>query len=321
MTLDQNEKLEKDQVKEILADLESVEDTLETTESSDLHTDTNETEFTPTESEDIDTSFDQTDLDSDENILLDDDQPELDQITDHSETINQTAETPLTIDETVNEQPQELDQTFDETINNKSISEKTEEIADARPAGLNPFKSDEDKPTVNPEKLDPALVENQEDLMTLEGYDHLPEEVFAGFFPRLIAFTIDSLLIFLIKQILTNSIGPISTENFWGLLPLIFNIGLYCCYFLVSNLSLKGQTPGKILCDLQVVPLNSTDQSLSFSAILIREFFGRIICYFAPWLALVSFFNDKHQHPIDMLTDTTVINRNYLKALAKWQLN
>ncbi|MGX7109604.1 RDD family protein [Facklamia miroungae] len=191
-------------------------------------------------------------------------------------------------------------------------------------AGLNPF--------TNQEQRDAALKENQEsniDPIQLEivdqqirenGYDHLPNEVYAGFWVRLAAYIVDFVLISLISTILTNIIGEMNKDILWGNLPLFFNLIIYCLYFFLMTLTLKGQTPGKILFDLRVVPINSQVHKLNFSTLMIREVFGRVIFYFVPFIALILIFTKKHQHPLDMLTDTTVINERYLTAFAKWKL-
>ncbi|MBG9981240.1 RDD family protein [Facklamia lactis] len=155
------------------------------------------------------------------------------------------------------------------------------------------------------------------------GYDRLPNEVFAGFWVRLAAYICDWIFVHLLTEIIFGFAGPYINLNLgqWESLAIsMARLLIFCLYFTFMTALLKGQTPGKILFRLRTVSLQTEDQKIPFSALLTREFFGRIIFYYAAWIMIILVFTNKHQHPIDMLTDTAVINEKYLDAFAKWQL-
>ena len=148
----------------------------------------------------------------------------------------------------------------------------------------------------------------------------MPVEAFAGFWIRFAAYAVDWILIYFITRLLFNLLGLDQVALANGLFPKLASLLIYCLYFTLATASLKGQTPGKILFNLRVVPLNGPHTHLTFSALIIREFFGRVICYYVPWLMVLLIFTNRHQHPIDLLSDTSVINEKYLQAIAKWQI-
>ena len=172
--------------------------------------------------------------------------------------------------------------------------------------------------------LEPKLKFHPQDIddqaLVANGYDQVPVEAFAGFWIRFAAYAVDWILIYFITRLLFNLLGLDQVALANGLIPKLASLLIYCLYFTLATASLKGQTPGKILFNLRVVPLNGPHTHLTFSALIIREFFGRVICYYVPWLMVLLIFTNRHQHPIDLLSDTSVINEKYLQAIAKWQI-
>lgn len=146
-------------------------------------------------------------------------------------------------------------------------------------------------------------------------YQSLPQEVFAGFGLRISAYLVDWLIVQWLSRLILNLWSLSDRDSFTGIITILIYIG----YFFLFTCFLRGRTPGKILFNLRVVPLDKDRQTLSWSSLLVREVFGRIIYYYAPWLGLILAVTPYHQHPVDMLTDTAVINENYLTAFSKMQ--
>ena len=146
-------------------------------------------------------------------------------------------------------------------------------------------------------------------------YQSLPQEVFAGFGLRISAYLVDWLIVQWLSRLILNLWSLSDRDSFTGIITILIYIG----YFFLFTCFLRGRTPGKILFNLRVVPLDKDRQTLSWSSLLVREVFGRIIYYYAPWLGLILAVTPYHQHPVDILTDTAVINENYLTAFSKMQ--
>ena len=149
----------------------------------------------------------------------------------------------------------------------------------------------------------------------LSNYQSLPQEVFAGFGLRISAYLVDWLIVQWLSRLILNLWLLSDQDSFTHIITILIYIG----YFFLFTCILRGRTPGKILFNLRVVPLEKDRQTLSCSSLLVREVFGRVIYYYAPWLALILAVTPYHQHPVDMLTDTAVINENYLAAFSKMQ--
>ncbi|MGF3215115.1 RDD family protein [Facklamia sp. P12945] len=194
----------------------------------------------------------------------------------------------------------------------------------ANHSGLNPFSNhaarEEAFKETKQSDIDPIQMKIADQQLRENGYDYLPKEVYAGFWLRLAAYMVDYLFILLLTNLITNIVGEMNKDLLWGVLPMFFNLAVFCLYFFLMTFGLNGQTPGKILFNLRVVPINTQSNKLNISTLLMREFFGRVIFYYVPFIAVILIFTSKHQHPLDMLTDTTVINERYLTAFAKWKL-
>ncbi|MCR8969214.1 RDD family protein [Facklamia sp. 7083-14-GEN3] len=209
----------------------------------------------------------------------------------------------------------------DNITKNNSSSLNTSQ---ANHSGLNPFSNDAEREEAFKETkqsdIDPVRIKIADQQLRENGYDHLPKEVYAGFWVRLAAYIVDYLFILLLTNLITNIVGEIDREIFWGILPMFFNLAVFCLYFFLMTLALNGQTPGKVLFNLRVVPINNQSNKLNLSTLVIRELFGKVIFYYVPIIAVILIFTSKHQHPLDMLSDTAVINERYLNAFAKWKL-
>lgn len=134
--------------------------------------------------------------------------------------------------------------------------------------------------------------------------------VYGSFFPRVGAFMIDLLLIFILLVLFYIVVGEVSES--WDSLIWLFLILGYHVFFL----GVYSSTPGKMLFGLSV--LEETDQSkISFMRAL-----GRTLSYFLSSLLLgvgflkVAFDKVKHKALHDDIAGTIVVQKKYNKSLA-----
>ncbi|KAA1038441.1 RDD family protein [Macrococcus equipercicus] len=133
----------------------------------------------------------------------------------------------------------------------------------------------------------------------------------AGFGRRFIAYLIDGLVIWCIKQIVVDPLMTLLhvSSDYW-LVP-IFNAGnvasalVYFLYFLLMTWFFRA-TIGKMILGLKVISYRQTP--LTFTQVVVREVFGRYISnFFVNLLYLVVLFNPSRQGIHDMLSDTIVV--------------
>lgn len=144
-----------------------------------------------------------------------------------------------------------------------------------------------------------------------------PKQCFGGFWIRLAAFLIDSLLVHAVTKIVLNLtvhhlITPEEAIGQWwySLLKLV----LILAYFTLTTLYLKGQTVGKYLLHLKVVCFKTGKADRQ--TIILREVAGRTILNVIPLVAVILVVTRHRQHLVDLLCDTAVIN---LKQVAYYQ--
>jgi len=148
-------------------------------------------------------------------------------------------------------------------------------------------------------------------------FHRYPDYVFAGFWIRLFAYLLDLLVVqaliaILIKPLLV--LGGISMQGndpftLYGFFQLLILVG----YFILMTKYTNGQTLGKMIFGIRVVCFK--EEKLSWQTILIREGIGRYIGKTVAVIYLVAAFQNKKQHPIDMLCDTSVVTENSIRAL------
>ena len=84
---------------------------------------------------------------------------------------------------------------------------------------------------------------------------------------------------------------------------------VWCCYFLVFELAMKGQSPGKRIMKIRVARLDGGQ--LTFGNILLRWLF-RIIDFFMSYIPTVGIcsivISEKHQRLGDMVAGTIVVS-------------
>lgn len=142
----------------------------------------------------------------------------------------------------------------------------------------------------------------------------IPQFAYAGFFLRLVAFTIDSVVAYSFSNIIMK-IFQIKTDltimNI-EINPLI-ETGICLLYFFILTYLNKGQTLGKMAMGIRVISLN--DEKLSFFDCLVREVFARYIQNFIKILYLIIGFSPNKQSLADMLVDTVVIKDDVVDYL------
>lgn len=158
------------------------------------------------------------------------------------------------------------------------------------------------------------------DLEESETKSAYPEELMAGFWTRLVAFILDSLIAGALAKILVdgtlNLIGAEISQNFY--LPL--KTLVFLLYFTLTTLATGGQTLGKMILGLRVVRLDGSP--LKKSDIFIREFVGRFIHNFSVLglLYVITAFTKYKQNISDYFADTSVINLDKLSLYRKTDL-
>ena len=148
-------------------------------------------------------------------------------------------------------------------------------------------------------------------------FHRYPDYVFAGFWIRLFAYLVDLLIVQTLIAILIKpffALGGIGMDGgspftLYGFFQLLVLAG----YFVLMTKYTNGQTLGKMIFGIRVVCFK--EEKLSWPTILIREGVGRYIGKTVAVIYLVAAFQNKKQHPIDMLCDTSVVTENSIRAL------
>lgn len=142
-------------------------------------------------------------------------------------------------------------------------------------------------------------------------YHQFPNYFYAGFWMRFFAFLVDLLMIACVKTIFLGSVLGLSAD---GILYAVGAMVCYLGYFILMTKLTNGQTIGKMIFGLKVVCFN--EEKLSWTTVLIREGACRIILKKGFFMLgyLVAAFSPKKQHIGDMLSDTSVVSLNLIKA-------
>jgi uncharacterized RDD family membrane protein YckC len=123
---------------------------------------------------------------------------------------------------------------------------------------------------------------------------------YAGFFRRLVANLIDSIILFIPSAMLGSSLQSISGSLAFGLF-----IGVFY-YPIFESSELKG-TPGKAI--MGIVVLSEAGEKISFKAALIR-YFCRYLSMMILYIGyLMQLFTSKRQTLHDMLSESVVVNQ------------
>lgn len=139
------------------------------------------------------------------------------------------------------------------------------------------------------------------------------EPRYAGFWMRLWAYIIDTIVIFSISGFFTSPLSLIdgfsnlSIFGFWSMAAVISGL-VYYSYFLIMT-KLLGQTLGKMIFNLKVIPKNN--DNLSWLDLFFREVIGRFIyntIFIMKLVYLVVAFTPRKQGIHDMIGNSYVIH-------------
>lgn len=150
-----------------------------------------------------------------------------------------------------------------------------------------------------------------------EEYDSnlFPSYFYSGFWTRFFAFFMDLLVVWALTSIFHKLLGLVFPRLILGerLLSLM-DLLILVLYFTLMTWGTKGQTLGKMVFGIRVVPFK--EENLSFSTVFVRETLGRIIHLAAPlsFLYVITGFTAKKQNISDILADTSVVTENYIRA-------
>lgn len=145
---------------------------------------------------------------------------------------------------------------------------------------------------------------------------------YAGFWVRLAAYMLDSVIVFfwllLVRLFLSGILSLAEGTALGGNLLFTYtlkDILLYVCeaaYFVLFTYC-AGTTPGKKLMNLRVV---GADGRLTFFDVLYRETVGRFLCAISVGIGYIMAGVDREKRGLhDMLCDTRVIYARKVKAL------
>ena len=137
----------------------------------------------------------------------------------------------------------------------------------------------------------------------MEKYHQYPSLIYAGFWMRLFAYCLDLIIIGSLQRIFLFFLDGGGIKN--GI-----SLAIYLIYFVLMTKLNRGQTLGKMAFGLRVVSF--TEVNLSWTTVVIREFFGRYLQKIFMIMYILVVFTPKKQHIIDLLVDTSVIIDNNL---------
>ncbi len=157
------------------------------------------------------------------------------------------------------------------------------------------------------EKVD--LMDEEKELVQDHKERNALEVNYAGFWMRFWAYLLDLLVIGSLNGIVVYPIFraldlSLNDANMFAPVSIVTAIIFYAYFVLMTRFF--GQTLGKMVFGLRVISLN--DQSLSWGAIMFREWIGRFISGTIIILYVVVGFLPKKQGIHDLFADTTVIH-------------
>ena len=146
-------------------------------------------------------------------------------------------------------------------------------------------------------------------------FHNFPTFFYAGFWLRLFAFLVDSLVIWSLNQLIVKTLFlvlryPLNEEPFSAFS--LSKLAVYLLYFIVVTKWTNGQTVGKIIFGIRVISFK--EEKLSWGTVLIREGFGRYILKTFPFIYLMVLFTQEKQHLADFFSDTSVVSENLVRA-------
>lgn len=143
----------------------------------------------------------------------------------------------------------------------------------------------------------------------------VPKFAYAGFWIRLVAYIVDSMVVTSVAAIINGLIF----SNFLIELPFgltVYKLLFWIClvvYFSTMTYLNEGQTLGKMIMGIRVISL--TSEKLSLSQVITREVCGRYIQEKIKILYIIIGFTENKQSMVDMLADTVVIKDDVVDYL------
>ena len=153
-------------------------------------------------------------------------------------------------------------------------------------------------------------------------------ENYAGFWVRLAAYMIDSIIItvgLLVVRLAWIAVGALISGTIldgnvlfhYSLKDIVLYIFKVMYFILLTWCT--GTTIGKRLMNLRVVPANRNEK-LSFVDVLYRETVGRFLCGISIWIGYIIVGIDKEKRGFhDMLCDTRVVYEKKVKVYPEYQ--
>ncbi|MDA8792091.1 RDD family protein [Bacteriovoracaceae bacterium] len=159
---------------------------------------------------------------------------------------------------------------------------------------------------------------SQKKISEVHLFDGKEDTIFAGFFIRLAALIIDSMVylslyyaaVFLVANIILGTSAQSFIEKQGSLLH-ILNYLIYSIYFTTATY-IKGCTFGKFIFNLRVVHADP-NRKRSFGQIFFREFIGKWISVLILYMGFIPAFvggKNKHRTLHDYIVNTLVIKKN-----------
>ncbi len=144
--------------------------------------------------------------------------------------------------------------------------------------------------------------------------ERYPSFLYAGFAIRGLALIIDLIIISSLRKIGLNPILKLLGFGFESNFLSVYQISsllLGLLYFTLMTKLSNGQTLGKMILGLRVVPIY--EEELSWPTVISREFFGRIILQKIKILYGLALFSKKNQQAADFFAGTTVVKEKFLE--------
>lgn len=137
----------------------------------------------------------------------------------------------------------------------------------------------------------------------------------AGFWMRFWAYITDIIIVFSINGIVLKIVNMVNADQItisvWTIGGIVSAIVFYIYFLLMTKF--YGQTLGKMIFGLKVIPNERDDGPLEWDDLLFREVIGRFIYksfFILNVLYIVVAFNKEKQGIHDMFGDTRVVHTN-----------
>jgi|GEM_PF-3078964 hypothetical protein len=191
----------------------------------------------------------------------------------------------------------DIDDTNINDTNTNDTNSYTNNSTDNNESNINyqkVYSYDEIKDNIN----DPRLKKRLKDKYKKK--DTKNNTIYAGFWIRFFAFLFDSMLV--------NCIMYFVDKTFFYNYHKIAYVLVFCVYNVLFTM-IFGSTFGKALFGIKV--MSEKQDKISFSSIIIREFFGKIVLMYLKFLFVFVAFSNKKHSIIDYFADTCVIKTKY----------